>query len=420
MKGRLQRTLKRAVRLRDMVVITSDDLLQIDADGYQEVRRSATRARNDGQAAFVCDHCGFPVYAPREPNTRLPFWRHHKGAPRSCPWWTGEPGSTDEVSASQFQGAQESPLHLRVKNLVAELLNADPLTEPGSVVVDEYVVCGESRRRPDVRATYDGKPIAIEIQLATTQIPIIVAREDFYQREGRHLIWLTWNFVPVERAHLLTAFEDIFYSHNKNLFSLDDEVVAECRARKAFLVRAFWEHGSGWNSKITALPELEWPPSGLPYAVAPPPPWHMEFRARWLAATTNGGTPWSIRRDLFADLAGWLNEDVIDATALEEVDMGALLNAILSFVEGKPVGSAQRNLSEVINTFLSSERRHRFARIMRKVISVTMGPELLDKPSVLAKFARAMEDAQDAPDSMVGKAALLLFPELFQKRKLTT
>ncbi|WP_281277541.1 DUF6035 family protein [Hankyongella ginsenosidimutans] len=114
-----------------------------------------------------------------------------------------------------MSGAQESPLHLRVKNLVAELLNADPLTEPGSVVVDEYVVCGEIRRRPDVRATYDGKPIAIEIQLATTQIPIIVAREDFYQREGRHLIWLTWNFVPVERAHLLTAFEDIFYSHNK-------------------------------------------------------------------------------------------------------------------------------------------------------------------------------------------------------------
>lgn len=232
MTARLQRTLKRAVRLRDMTVISSDDLLRIDADGYQEIRRAATRARNEGQPAFVCDHCGFAVYAPREPKTRLPFWRHHKGAPRSCPWWTGEPGSTDEVSASQFQGAQESPLHLRVKHLVAELLAADPRTEPGSVVVDEYVVCGESRRRPDVRAVYDGKPIAIEIQLATTQIPIIVAREDFYQREGRHLIWLTWNFVPVERAHLLTAFEDIFYSHNKNLFSLDDVVVSESEPRR--------------------------------------------------------------------------------------------------------------------------------------------------------------------------------------------
>ncbi|WP_222872650.1 hypothetical protein [Hankyongella ginsenosidimutans] len=117
---------------------------------------------------------------------------------------------------------------------------------------------------------------------------------------------------------------------------------------------------------------------------------------------------------MLADLAERLNEDAIDATVLEEVDMGALLNAIMSFVEGKPVGSAQRNLSEVINTFLSSERRHRFARIMRKVISVTTEPEILDKPSVVTKFARAMEDAQDAPDSMVGKAALLLFPSCFK------
>jgi hypothetical protein len=324
------------------------------------------------------------------------------------------------VSASQFQGAQESPLHLRVKRLVAELLTADSRTEPGSVVVDEYIVCGESRRRPDVRAIYDGKPIAIEIQLATTQIPIIVAREDFYQREGRHLIWLTWNFMPVERVHLLTAFEDIFYSHNKNLFSLDDEVVSESRERSAFLVRAFWEHGFGWNSKIAALPDLEWPSSGLPYAVAPPPPWHCDFRARWLEATTSQGTPWPARKTLLSELAEKIAGDAVDASTLEETDIGALINAILSFAEGKPVGSAQKNLTEVINTFLASERRFRFARIMRKVITVTGTPDILEKPSVVAKFSGAMEDAQDGPDSLTGKVGLLLFPDLFEKRRPTS
>ena len=419
MNARLQRTLKRAVRLRDMVVISSDDLLRIDADGYQEIRRSATRARNDGQAAFVCDHCGFPVYAPREPNTKLPFWRHHKGAPRNCPWWTGEPGSTDMVSASQFQGAQESALHQRVKNLVAELLNADLLTTPGSVVVDEYVVCGDSRRRPDVRATYDGKPIAIEIQLATTQIPIIIAREDFYRREGRHLIWLTWNFMPVERAQLLTAFEDIFYSHNKNLFSLDEGVVADCREKGRFLVRAFWEHGSGWNSRISSLDELEWPESGLPFAVAPPPPWHLDFRNRWLAATTASGTGWPLRRDLLNELAGKIGNPELDWVSLDEIDTAALLNAILSFVAGKPVGSAQKNLTEVINTFLSSGRRFRFARLLRKIMSVTAEPDLLKKTSVSGKFSQALEDEQDGPESVSGKIALQLFPELFQKRANT-
>ena len=37
-------------------------------------------------------------------------------------------------------------------------------------MVDEYIVCGESRRRPDVRAIYDGKPIAIEIQLTSNDV----------------------------------------------------------------------------------------------------------------------------------------------------------------------------------------------------------------------------------------------------------
>lgn len=339
MKGCVQRTLKCAVRLRDMTVISSDDLLRMDADAYHEIRRLATRARNSHQATFACDHCGYPVYAPREPKTRLPFWRHHKGAPRSCPWWTGEPGSTDEVSASQFQGAQESPLHSRVKHLVAELLTADPHTKPGSVVVDEYLAGQDGRRRPDVRATYDGKPIAIEIQLATTQIPIIVAREDFYRREGRHLIWLTWNFAPAERDRLLTAFEDIFYSHNKNLFSLDDRVVAECRDKGAFFVRAFWEHGSGWNSRITSLRQLEWPASGLPFAVAPPRSWQLDFRDRWLAGTTTSGTSWPLRMDLLAQLAERIGDPKIDAASLDEADTEALLNVVLSFMEKKPIGS---------------------------------------------------------------------------------
>lgn len=418
MKEKLQRTLKRAVRLQDMAVISSDDLLQIDADGYQVIRRAATRARNDKRAAFVCDHCGYPVYAPREPTTRLPFWRHHKGAPQSCAWWTGEPGSIDEVNASQFQGAQESPLHVRLKNLVAELLNLDPLTEPGSVVVDEYVANGENKRRPDVRAIYDGKPIAIEVQLATTQIPIIVAREDFYRREGRHLIWLTWNFEPVERARLLTAFEDIFYSHNKNLFSLDDAVVAEGRARQAFLLRAFWEHGAGWHSKIAGLPELEWPVSGLPFAVAPPPPWHVDFRNRWLSATTASGTKWPTRRDLLTELAEKSGDPQLNWENLDEADIGSLLNAILSFVEGKPIGSGQKNLTEVINTFLSSERRYKFGRIMRKVLTVTAGTDILKKTSVAAKFDRALQEPQDAPESIAGNIVLGIFPELFQKQRI--
>jgi hypothetical protein len=64
-----------------MTTISSDDLLEASPDRYQEIRRSATKARNNGNVAYVCEKCGYPVYAPREPKTRLPFWKHHKNAP---------------------------------------------------------------------------------------------------------------------------------------------------------------------------------------------------------------------------------------------------------------------------------------------------------------------------------------------------
>lgn len=159
---------------------------------------------------------------------------------------------------------------------------------------------------------------------------------------------------------------------------------------------------------------------GLALCGRSPPPWHRDFLARWLAATTPRGTPWPARNALLAELAEKFADNSIDASTLEETDIGALISAILSFVEGKPVGSAQKNLTEVINTFLASERRFRFARIMRKVIAVTGLPEILDKSSVAAKFSRATEDDQDGPESLTGKVVLLLFSELFEKRRPTS
>ncbi|MGX5845216.1 DUF6035 family protein [Mesorhizobium sp. ArgA1] len=402
-----------------MQTISSDELIAAGPDRYHEIRRTATRARNEKTDVFVCENCGYAVYAPREPRTRLPYWRHRKGAPRDCPWWTGDPSSIDEVNASQFQGAQESPLHLKIKNTIAELLNADPLTEPGSVVTDEYLVTAEGRRRPDVRAVYAEKPIAVEVQLATTQIPIIDARESFYEREGRHLIWLTWNFVPVDRSRMLTAFEDIFYSHNKNLFSFDEEVLAVSKADGSARVRAFWEGETGWESKVVRLTDLTWPETGLPFAVEPRPPWHEDFRARWLDATSENGTRYPDRVHLLDELASKLNMEGVDGAALSEADFESLLNCMLSFVLKRPVGSRQRNLAEVINTFLAGSRRHNFARLMRKVVVSTGSGELLDRASVREKFSIAEQEPQDGPETVTGRIALMLFPELFLKTPVT-
>jgi hypothetical protein len=393
----------------------------MSGDDYQVVRRLATKARLDRRPRYVCGLCGHVVYAPREARTGRPYWKHHPGAPEDCLWWTGTPSSVDAVSGRQFHGAQESPLHAKIKNLVGVLLKADPRTAPESVVIDEYLITDQGRRRPDVRAVYDEIPVVIEVQLATTQIPIIVQREDFYDRKVYRLLWLTWNFEPpVENGRLLSSFEDIFYSHNKNLFSMDEETIQLSRQRNAIVLRAFWVDKNLWKSKLMCLHELNWLSSGRAFAVAPEPPWHENFLARWLAATGEHGTPRPERGTLLAELSDKLSLIDIDDRALEERDIDSLINCLLSLLNGHPVGSRQKNLIEVLNTFLNVERRHRFARLIRGFAELVDKKEILEAKSVQSKLAVAGLAEQDDPQSVTGRIALALFPQVFALRNKAT
>ena len=413
--GKFKRTLKRAVDLETMRLISSDDLMGMHKDDYQVIRRLATRARLDRRPRYVCDLCGHPVYAPREARSGLPYWKHHPGAPENCPWWTGTPSGVDAVSGRQFDGAQESPLHAKIKAIVGELLTADVRTKPGSVIVDEYVVTEGGRRRPDVRAVYDDVPVVVEVQLATTQIPIILQREDFYANEAFRLLWLTWNFQPPQAdGRLLSSFEDIYYSHNKNLFSMDEETIHISRQEKKVFLRAFWTRENLWMSKLVRLSELNWLASGRAFAVAPEPPWHDDFIARWRAATGEHGTPWPARGTLLDELVTKLALSDIDSRGLEEADIDSLINCLLSLLDGRPVGSRQKNLVEVLNTFLNVERRHRFARLVRRFAELTGRNDVLEVRSVQAKVAAALGSPQDDPQSITGRIALGLFPGVFR------
>lgn len=408
----IRRTLKRAVDLQSLRTISSDELLSMHQDDAQAIRVQATRAVLNSEIRFVCDLCGHAVYAPNDKNGK-PLWAHHKGAPEDCPWWTGVPIDVDTASASQFQGAQESALHITIKNIVAELLERDARTERGSVVIDRYLSTENGRRRPDVRANYDGVPTVIEVQLATTQIPIIIGREDFYQHEDFRLVWLTWNFeFPKPDQRLLTSFNDIFHEHAKCLFSMDSETIARSRSEGVVFIKAFWIGQGGWTSRILSLSELGWLPSGR--ASLPSSIWADEFLSCWLSATDMRGTGWDDRLRMLDVLARRLELGDRCGRNLEDEGMSDLINCLLSIREGRPIGSRQNNLTSLLNTFLQVERRHRFAGIIRRV-AVTNGREnSLVVPSVRRKLEVAQTARQDGQRSLAGRIALTLFPDLLQ------
>lgn len=298
-------------------------------------------------------------------------------------------------------------------NISGELLTNDPRTTAGSVVVDEYLILENGRRRPDVRAIYDRMPLVVEVQLATTQIPIIVQREDFYESASIRLIWLTWNLEPPTSGRLLSSFEDIFYSHDKNLFSIDDETIALSRQRREVILRAFWLDEDAWRSKLVTISDLNWIEGGRANAVPSRPPWHHDFLSRWRGALAERGTKWKEREILFGELVAKVAIPGSDVNELHALDVDALINCLLSLVDGRPVGSRQQNLVEVLNSFLNVERRQRYVRLIRTFARLTNRDALFEIESVRNKIVKARTVVQDDRQSVSGKIALALFPEIF-------
>jgi len=438
----IRRVLKRALDAEELRIITSDELLKMSAEAYQQIRRGVTIGVKTGAARYLCSRCGHPVYAP---NYRTgPGWKHYGREPIDCEWWTGKTSSVDEVSARQFQGQQESPLHNKVKNLVADLLRAD--SRVTDVVVDEVLHGSTGYKKPDVRAEFGGRPIAVELQLSTTQIPVIVERELFYRHEGRHLIWLTWDFEPRPYAEVRQAFRDIATAHHENLFTLDAQAIAESRRRSCLVFRVLWWRGGVCHEKLVTLNDLVWCDDGLPFAVARPKPAALplssavvspgqptrpksrglvfsvrsaeKFKERWVQRTEEL-TSWQLfGDDLWLDLlevagVNGLQHDHEKASVVIDV-----LNLALSFECGYPVGSRQTNLAELLTTFLATERRHPYALLAKKLAGASGHAELLERSAIKKKIETAMLVTQLGGSSDAVKVLTVLFPQ-WVKRKDT-
>lgn len=288
--------LKSVIDLRTMTTITVEDLRAADFVRYNEIRRQASKAWRDQERRYVCSQCGHYVYAPSDTHKRR-HWSHYSRAPQDCPWWTGMPDNPNDVSARQFHGNQEGTLHFNIKHLVARLLEADPNAE--CIEVEKYIIEEKKaddgiahRRKPDVSALYAGSRTAFEVQLATTQLPLILAKEEFYARNDMRLVWLTWEFQERPLGEIKQAFADIYCTPEQNIFSLDARVIERSQDEGVLHLRAHAFRDGSWKNEIVPLHAVSWNESGLPYYFSKPPGWEDVFRERWIAARARDHYNW--------------------------------------------------------------------------------------------------------------------------------
>ncbi|NOR63890.1 MAG: hypothetical protein GQ535_15560 [Rhodobacteraceae bacterium] len=403
---KITRTLKSVIDLKSMASIRSSDLISANLEEYNAIRRAAAEGRHNNNPRFVCSQCEHPVYAPFDIHRR-PYWKHFTGAPQDCPWWTGNPEKPDLISARQFEGRQEGPLHKRIKTLVGKILESDQNAD--DVKIEKYVVAEGNRRKPDISALYNGVHTAFEIQLSTTQLPTIVAREAFYASNGIRLIWVTWDFQERDLRNIRQAFVDIYFSHEQNLFSLNSQIIERSEAeRKLFLnVHAF--RREKWECKVVSMDELLWNRSGLPFVFPKVISWERNFKLRWISCRRVDQYDWNMERSLLAEL--WERVGIeIEEDETQSYGVPNLIDVLCSLEEGKPMVSRQRNLIELANTFLSTKICRRFGRIFEFAAHRCGQQTLLQNATVVRKLSKAKEVQQEARNTPATLAVRALFP----------
>ena len=401
------RRIESAVDLHDLRVIQASDLL--DFDTGRHVRKWADE-RKISERAIVCSKCEQPVVVPMHWRTQEYFFQHFRRG-GDCPWTSEEASTTvDEASARIFAGQQEGPLHRRIKEELGALLAS--FSGVSDCAVDQiYRNAHGNWRKPDVRFRFLAKTFVLEVQLATTQRPIITDRNEFYREEGFSIIWIAWQPDRIAlRTHKASVI-DIITDHNDNLFSVDYDSLDISRQTGELKLRVHWWDDLGCHENIVALQDLIYPEDGLPYAVAKPLEWSEQFKEDWLNSYSGRDIPYPKLMALWERMVGKLNLHQSVSDRFPDWDGVALINVLLSLERFRVIGSDQKNLTEVLHTHFTTESRKSTARIVEHAAKVAGHTELIERPKTKDMLAASKTHTQVAKSSWQTNIVRGLFPD---------
>jgi hypothetical protein len=163
--------------------------------GFIQCRALVKAGIHRGTPRFICSSCNIPVYLVA--HTVKTFYFRHTIEDGSCPAQTRSPFSREQINAMKYLGARESDAHKRMKGLLARSLNGDAAMTDVRI---EETWRSESNpsayKRPDVQARFGDIRLALEVQLSTTFLDVVVSRREFYRDDKAMLLWVMQRFSP--------------------------------------------------------------------------------------------------------------------------------------------------------------------------------------------------------------------------------
>lgn len=425
--------------LQSIGPISAERLLGLSETEWGLLRSAITDGRRARPPEHVarCLMCSGPVFIQARAfrGLRLPYFAHFKGGDVTCPWHTGETLHPNDARALQYDGAQESPAHRMLCELIAELADIDERCI--SAEVSKYLppTDNEHGRYPDVLIVRrDAPKVAVEIQLSNTFQTEVSARCLHYEREGVGLIWVLFG-LDLQNDDLPQSFRDVVLRHRGNAFLLDDEAVSASRERCTLILKCYLRGADGRfeAGRLVSLDDLTFPTKGPPYledritpsllarGEAARTPWRLALRGRsadFAHADLRNPTFLAANEHLCSlvpALRQWEAEN--DQGQWMIANLIAVVFSALSHANGtfRNYASRQANVHALLNSKLPSENLLPFALIMREILQRCGANDLL-LGSVGQHLERALSlgDGNFVLDYEAPWAAIaVLLPELF-------
>ena len=170
---------------------TLQQVVSTDFSDVIQLRAEIKLAQLRGEPLFVCSECSVPVNLLMHPTSRCFYFKHTLEDGR-CSAVTRGNLTQEEINARKYNGAKESRLHQRMKQLLVSSLQADSRFHKIETEERWTDTTNGQWRKPDVRAIYTDDqgmriPVVFEVQLSTTFLDVIVERREFYLRNGTSL-----------------------------------------------------------------------------------------------------------------------------------------------------------------------------------------------------------------------------------------
>lgn len=413
-------------------LLDAREVIGSDKERTLQLRMALQQGIISGKPLMACPLCSVPVHLVSMLQDRKFYFRHETEDGR-CPAKTKGNLSPERILAMKYDGARESEAHLRMKQIIADSLRADP--DFSEVEVERVWKGAEanSRRKPDVRARWRGTlPVAFEVQLSTTFLRVIAERREFYLKEGGLLFWV---FKGFDHGDARLTHEDIFYNNNRNAFVATEETLAASREARSLTLDCVWSEPSIEQGQMLWTPKdgrcrftdltVETDRQRVflfdadtararHEALLVDQPLRDAFRRYWLAES-HEHAEWLRLRSEFAKKGINLPQYLSEAEGLLP-----LLNTLYSAEAGKPcAGWGQPNLVVLAHHVFTKYSGHLWA--FRLMLAAHGHIDVMRKHDTTGKWKAKVKEYKDswrdgktefAPDRRHDRLICLLFPEI--------